>query len=167
MKTMLWLFSEYGAARSAVDKMLEGEVEESQINAIIDKETAREVMDVDWSQADVRVSDEVGEQKLHGLEKVLAGEEPVSTPDAGDVLAGGELATLLAKTASTPAGNVHGLGPALVDMLVLEETAQEFVAGIKEGGVLVVVRVEDRLAADVAASLHDEKEAISAELVVG
>lgn len=167
MKTMLWLFSEYEAARAAVDKMLEGEVEIGQINAIIDKETARDVMDVDWSRADVRVTDEVGERELRGLDKVLASEEPVSTPDAGEILAGGELATLLAKTASTPAGNVHGLGPALVDMLVLEETAREFVAGIKAGGTLVMVRVEDRLAPDLAASLYDEKGAISAELVVG
>lgn len=167
MKTMLWLFDEYEAARSAVSKMLEGEVDERQINAIIDKEAAREVMDVDWSRADVRVTEKVGEQELHGLDQVLAGEEPVRTPDAGDVLAGGELATLLAKTASTPAGGVHGLGPALVDMLVLEETAREFVEGIKAGGTLVLVRVEDRLAADIAASLYDEKDAVSAELVVG
>lgn len=167
MKTMLWLFDEYEAARSAVSKMLEGEVDEGQINAIIDKEAAREVMDVDWSRADVRVTEEVGEQELHGLDQVLAGEEPVRTPDAGDILAGGELATLLAKTASTPAGGVHGLGPALVDMLVLEETAREFVQGIKAGGTLVMVRVEDRLAADIAASLYDEKDAVSAELVVG
>lgn len=167
MKTMVWLFDEYTVAKSAVTKMIELGAPLEQLNAIIDKETAREALDMDWSKADVRVSEEVGERELQGLDRVLAGEEPVSTPDAGELLAGGQLATLVAKTASTPAGGVHGLGPALVELLVLEETAQELVAGIEAGGVLVMLRAEDSLAPDLAASLEDERDAISAELVVG
>jgi hypothetical protein len=80
-----------------------------------------------------------------GLAGVLIGLGALVIPGIGPVIAAGPLATVLAGLAGAGAGAVAGgvLG-ALVDMGIPEETAGYYAEGVRRGGTLVSVRVEDR-----------------------
>ncbi len=79
-----------------------------------------------------------------GLAGVLIGLGALAIPGVGPVLAAGPLATVLAGLAGAGAGAVAGgvLG-ALVDMGIPEETAGYYAEGVRRGGTLVTVQVED------------------------
>ncbi len=81
-----------------------------------------------------------------GLAGVLIGLGALAIPGVGPVLAAGPLATVLAGLAGAGAGAVAGgvLG-ALVDMGIPEETAGYYAEGVRRGGTLVTVQVEDYL----------------------
>jgi hypothetical protein len=80
-----------------------------------------------------------------GLAGVLIGLGALVIPGIGPVIAAGPLATVLAGLAGAGAGAVAGgvLG-ALVDMGIPEETAGYYAEGVRRGGTLVSVRVEDQ-----------------------
>jgi hypothetical protein len=80
-----------------------------------------------------------------GLAGVLIGLGALVIPGIGPVIAAGPLATVLAGLAGAGAGAVAGgvLG-ALVDLGIPEETAGYYAEGVRRGGTLVSVRVEDQ-----------------------
>jgi hypothetical protein len=80
-----------------------------------------------------------------GLAGVLIGLGALAIPGIGPIIAAGPLATVLAGLAGAGAGAVAGgiLG-ALVDMGVPEETAGYYAEGVRRGGTLVSVRVDDQ-----------------------
>lgn len=65
MKTIFWLFTDYKQARTAVRDLIDEGFTESRMNAIIDEQSAKDAMDVNWEKAQVQVTDEVGEQMLY------------------------------------------------------------------------------------------------------
>ncbi len=81
---------------------------------------------------------------IGGLAGVLIGLGALAIPGVGPVLAAGPLATVLAGLAGAGAGAVAGgvIG-ALVDMGIPEETAGYYAEGVRRGGTLVTVQVED------------------------
>jgi hypothetical protein len=143
MKTIFWLFTDYKQARTAVRDLIEEGFTESSMNAIIDEQSAKDAMDVNWEKAQVQVTDEVGEQTLYGLDRLLARQQPVQLPGVGKVYAGGELATIVVKVASSPRTAQRGLGSALEDLSVTRDKASVYEAGVQEGGLLFWMRTND------------------------
>ena len=167
MKTLFWLFERYPEAKSAVRTLEASGVDAAEMNALVTVKTAKEVMDVNWEKVDVQVTDEIGDQQLTGLDALLAREQPVNTPDLGDIYAAGKVATIVGKTASSAMREPHGLTGALVDINVPQSTAQAFTEGISRGGVLLWARVSDEQAAQVGGALQDRQSEVLASYTFG
>lgn len=174
MKTLFWLFRTYDEARSAVDTLLDLEIEPDDVNAIITEEEGKEAMDVNWGTAAVQVSEEEDaphaqrREPLRGLDGLLAGEQGVLLDDVGRVLAGGELVTLAVNAAASPASEGQaGLYDALLVLGVPEDAARESAEGVKAGGVLVAVRVADELASQARRAVSNLGSQVRASAVVG
>jgi len=167
MKTFFWLFERYPDAKAALRELLEAGIDAEEVNAMIAVKTAKEVMDVNWEKADVHVTDEIGKQRLTGLDALLAREQPVSTPDADEIYAAGKVATIAGKTASSAMREPHGLLGALEDLNVPEPAARAFVEGLGRGGVLLWVRAEDELAVSISDTLQGQQADISASYTLG
>ena len=148
MNVIFALFETYTDAENAVDELLDRDFDVGEMNAIVLEEVAKSHIDVDWDKLDVAVTDEIGERSVRGLTQLLGGQQPVMISGLEDIYAAGELATVLARTASAPNAEGRGLKAALVDFNVPEETAQIYRDGIDDGGLLFWIRVdEDRGAA--------------------
>jgi len=166
MKTLFWLFTDYREARTAVRTLLDNGFDLEKMNAIMTDSAAKDVTGINWKAAAVQVSGEVGDEELQGLDRMLAGERPVTTPDAGEILAAGELATITANSASSPGDDVHGLHAALVDIGVTPDAARDFVDGLAGGGLLLWLRTEDERAGEARSLLRDETRALSSTYTV-
>lgn len=147
MKTIFGLFEIYQDAQAIVNELLDQGFPAEEMNVLIQEKVAKEDMQVNLEDANVAVTDEVGEQRLHGLDRLLASQQPVMLPELEEVYAAGELATILAKTAAAPGAADGGLKAALMDFSVPEEVAQAYEAGVKEGGLLFWIRTSDDRAA--------------------
>lgn len=156
MKTIFALFQSYADAEEAVNGLLEENFDEEQMNVIVREDTAKENLNIDLHAADVRKTDEVGEQTIHGLQQLLGGEQPVHVPDIGPVLAAGELATILSKGASASWAPDQALTAVLEGFGVPGDAAEAYREGINQGGVLIWVRVEDDEAAAAAGALREQ-----------
>lgn len=154
MKTLFWLFGTYEDAETAIDHLYGAGLEDEQINVVVSEEVARDHMTTHQEEIKIKKSEGRGEdQEDEGLDALLGGERPIKIPDVGPVLAAGELATLVAKTAA--AG--HGLRNSLVELSIPEEAARTYREGVEEGGLLVFIRAEGNTAAH-ASHLIREKE---------
>ena len=146
MKTIFGLFDSYVEAENAVDALLAGDVERADVNVLVQAETAKERMDVNMERASVDVTDEVGEEKLAGLDNLLARQQPVPVGRFGGLFAAGELATMIVRTGA----QMGELATALQDFNVEGDAAQAFSDGVEHGQFLLWARVEDDHAAEVA-----------------
>jgi hypothetical protein len=96
-----------------------------------------------------------GGAALGGLIGLLAGAGALLVPGVGPLLAAGALASVLSATAAGAGiGAAYGaIVGALTGWDVAEEHAREYVALLREGGALVVVREANRDRADEAAEI--------------
>lgn len=151
---MFGLFKSYEEARSAVDGLLDEGFREAEVNAIANAEVTREAIDENLHHVRIEATNAVDGKTVRGLDAILGTQLPVGTPDAGEVFAGGDLATLTVKNALAQA--LGGLRPALIDLDVAEEEAEIYRRGIEAGGLLLMVRTEDERANEVRRLLHDQ-----------
>lgn len=148
MKTVFALFDRYVPASKVVDALLDNGFQAAEINTVVDANAAKTNMEVNERQANVDVTAEVGEQELHGLDRLLAAEEPAMVPRLGLVYAAGDVAT----TVTSVSGREGGLKAALLDFGLSVKPAAAYEEGVDSGSVLVFVRVNDEragLAADI------------------
>lgn len=157
MKTIFALFGSYDAAHGAVESLLEREFGESEMNAIALAPTVKENMDVDLHAVDVQKSEEVGGKTAQGLAALFGGEQPVHVGEMGDLLAAGELATLMTTRAAATNNGGPPMQEALEEFGVPQDVASEYARGIVEGGVLLWVRTADERAAAAASVLREQK----------
>lgn len=146
MKVIFGLFEDYQQADQAIRNLQAEEIGSGDLNAIILKSFAKNAMNdmgVDLEKVKVESSSEVGETQIAGLNKMMAGQQPVQIPGLGDVYAAGPQATILTKTAAAP-GSTDGLKPALRQFDMPEEIAESYADGVETGGVLCFVRAEDQ-----------------------
>lgn len=155
MKTIFALFDGYGGAREAVDALLANGFDEEEMNALAMESTVKENMDVDLKEVNVQKTDKVGEKTVHGLAQLFGGEQPVHVGGSGDLLAGGELATLLLTQAASTGTDAGPLRSTLQEFGVPQDLAADFRTAVVDGGVLVWVRVEDERASAAAGALRD------------
>lgn len=145
-KTIFALFDDYADAEAALDNLLEHDFTEDEMNVLVREQLAKERMDVNLHAVDVKKSGEVGDVTVRGLPRLLGGEQPVHLPGVGNVLAAGELATLMARSASSTAAADQGLKQALVEMNVPEDRARDFREALEKGSVLFWMRADEEQA---------------------
>lgn len=155
MKTIFALFDNYGGARDAVDALLENGFDEEKMNALAMESTVKENIGVDLKEVNVQKTDEVGEQTVHGLAQLFGGEQAVHVGGSGELLAGGELATLMVTQAASTGTDAGPLRNTLQEFGVPQDMAADFQTAIVDGGVLVWVRVDDERASAAAGALRD------------
>lgn len=151
MKTVFALFGRYMPASDAVDALLDNGFQAAEVNAVVGANAAKTNMEVNERQANVAVTAEVGAQELHGLDKLLAVEEPAMVPRLGLVYAAGDVAT----TMTSVSGREGGFKAALLDFGVPVEAAAAYEEGVDSGGVLVLVRANDHRAGSAAQVFRD------------
>ena len=155
-KTIFALFDSYSDAKAALDSLVEHDFSEDEMNVLVREQLAKEQMEVDLHEVDIQKSDEVGEVTIRGLPRLLGGQQPVHLPGVGDVLAAGNVATVMARTASSTGTADVGLKQALVEMNVPEDLATTFREALAEGGVLFWIRTGEEKAPAAAGVLREE-----------
>lgn len=155
-KTIFALFDDYADAEAALDNLVEHDFSEEEMNVLVREQLAKERMDVGQHRADVKKSDEVGDITLRGLPRLLGGQQPVHLPGVGNVLAAGNLATIMTRSASSTAAEAEGLKQALVEMNVPENLAQDFREALEQGSVLFWLRADEERAPAAANILREE-----------
>lgn len=145
MKTIFGLFENVIDAHHAIHGLEDREMSTSDMNIIVQEETAKNTLQdlgVDMNAVKWRTRDD----SRGGLVTLLAGQQAIELPDAGEVYAAGQIATVLAKTASDPDAANGGLEAALRDFDVQHETAAAYRKGVDDGGALLFVRTSDEQA---------------------
>src|SRR5690606_6130985 len=89
MKTIFGLFTNYEDAQDATVRLLDGPVNEKDINVIVNAEVAKQAMPVNRRTAAVEATDEVGEQTLHGLDALIGRNNPPTMAVRGRAVGAG------------------------------------------------------------------------------
>ncbi len=159
MKTIFALFDDYADAHEAVEALLGQAFEEKEMNAVALEETAKQNMDtlgIDLKRVNVEKTEKLGMKTVRGLEVLFGGEQPVHVGDTGDLLAGGELATMMVTQAASTGTAAGPLTNVLQEYGVPQDVAEAFRAGINDGGVLLWIRTKDERAPAAANALRAE-----------
>jgi hypothetical protein len=149
MITIICLFSDIDKARLATETLILSGFETEQMNIIVQQTIAKNKLFI----ADQSLKIEENKQKypLSGLERLLGGKQPITTPDAGPVLCAGQEATNAANAAIYKPDK--GLKFSLMESRLSEHDAQYYTNGIKEGGLLFWIRSDDSKAGEVVSIL--------------
>lgn len=154
MQTVFALFQRYEDARSAADDLLGRDFTEAEMNVVVSAPAAKEYLrltrHVPHSREHDLKSRSLGGQSLFGLDSLLAGEQPVQTPDSGSLLVGGEMASALVKSAP---GVESSLRHVLSELGLDEGTVEAAAVGVQTGRILFWVRCPDERAG-VAATVY-------------
>ncbi|MDX1687352.1 MAG: hypothetical protein R3248_05150 [Candidatus Promineifilaceae bacterium] len=156
MKTVFGLFENYGDAAESVDALLEEGFASESLNVIVRENVAKENADLGAREAGVQETEDDDGQMSRGLAQILGGEQPVHVSGVRDILAGGELATILAKDAASSFAPGMALEKALRDFGVPQEVAEAYQNGVENGGLILWVRAPDGRAPVVAKVMETE-----------
>lgn len=155
MKTLFTLFTDYADADAAVAEMTDQGLRWQDMNAVVRADVATSAMDVSQRRANVEVTDEIGDGiTAKGLDRILGGEQPVVLSDLGRVLAGGEEATMVVKSAQAEGRSRRNLVHVLEEFEVPESTGEAWTRGVERGGVLFWMQTEDEQASRAAELLR-------------
>lgn len=148
MKVVFGLLESYAQAAQVVGELLERGLSASEMNAILLAEV-RDRQEIDREVAAAAAGEELPGPQMSGLDRLVGTQQAVRTADAGEIVAGGDVATIVAGTATAPGEVSRRLADALADVNVPEELAGRYVEGIRGGGVLLWVRSPDERSAEV------------------
>lgn len=152
MEAIFGLFGAYDQARSAVGLLIEHRFRPESMNVIVQDYVVK-----DWLRGLLGRANVLATELKPGLDRIMAGERPVSIPDVGDVFAAGAEATTLARAASLAESRSEGLEETLKNFGLPEEVAADSVADLKGGGVIFWVKSDDARAPDAAVILKEHK----------
>jgi hypothetical protein len=152
MEAIFGCFDNYEQARGAVELLLEHRFREETMNVI-----AADYVIRDRFRGKLNRVNTMGSGLGPGLDRLMAGEQPLNTSDAGSIYAAGDEATTLAKTASLAASRLAGLAAALESFGMPREIAMDCVRIIKGGGVLFWLKADDDRVPDGANILRGHK----------
>lgn len=153
MKTIFASFDNYASSRDAVNALLDEDFSLAEMNALVLADVAKREMETNQAKVHVNVTDEVGDVALHGLDRLVGGEQPVQAPQVGQVYAAGELATLLVNQFAGAGGN--SFTDILQEFGVPSDAAAHYASAINGGGVIFWVRSDDARASQAATTLRD------------
>jgi hypothetical protein len=155
-RTMTALFDDYDSAVEAVRRLKQAGIPDAQISMVSGSEKHRSLTRSD--RDDDTVSDAGKGAAIGGAigggAGLLAGLGMLAIPGLGPVVAAGWLASTLAGLAA--GATTGGLIGALVDTGLSEDEAHAYAEGIRRGGTMVSVRVDDALAQRALDILDDE-----------
>jgi hypothetical protein len=155
MRTIFGLFNDYHQASAAVKTLLDREFPQEEMNVLVDEDTVKTHVEADLSKAGIEKT-KGGGNTTRGLDRMVTGTQPLRIHDAGRICSAGKLATVLARTASREEQRTIGSKGALVDFGVSPEEADIYVSGLRGGGVLFFLRVQDELAPEAANVLREQ-----------
>lgn len=141
MKTVFALFSDIQTAQEAVDNILQAGFAEEQMNAIAQEVIAKE-LEITDTKTMVLKTDQLGKKAIQGLPSLFIGKKGINISDVGRVLASGTIAVELAGTASIHSHG--GLKLVLEQFNIPQNIANTYTSGLKAGGVLFCLRIEDK-----------------------
>lgn len=156
MKSVFGLFENYADAAQTVDILLEEGVALESLNVIVRENVAKENAGVSAREVSDQQTNGDDERILRGLAQILEGEQPVHVSGVRDILAGGELATILAKDAASSFAPGMALAKALRDFGVPQEVAMAYQDGVESSGIILWVRAADERAPVVAKVMETE-----------
>ena len=157
MATIFGLFAQYDAANAAVETLQSSGFDMAEINVIVQEGVVRNELDGALGSANTAVTDDVGDQTLFGLDKIIGGHQPMVAAGIGDAYAVGSIATTMIKTASANGAVEGDLQAAMVDFGIAQEAAEAYTDGLASGRLLLLLKVDDANAAKVAEILRDHK----------
>lgn len=152
------IFDTYEAASRAVERVRREGIQDRDISVMSNDTTADRTRYGDYSvnESDGASGAATGAGMgavAGGAAGLLAGAGLLAIPGLGPVVAAGWLAaTLVGAGAGTAAGGLVG---ALVGAGLPEDEAHGYAEGLRRGGTVVTVRVEDRDAANVRRALNE------------
>lgn len=144
MQTIFSAFPTVTDADAAIHALQDQQIDPGRMNVLVQATAAKSNFDqVNLARVHVDATNAIDDRELTGLALLVANEQPVEVRGIGPVLAGGELATILAN--ATVASNQTGedIQSMLVDYGVPVETAAAYEQTIAQGGTLLWVRDED------------------------
>ena len=139
MKSVFAIFDSYSEAKEAVNALLNSDFPIAEINGVAQDEVIRANLDENPQTVPTIAASEQLDGSVDGIEALFGGEQPVQISPLGDVLAAGELATIMTKQSPESTG----FQDALTDFGVPQESAAAYEKGVGSGGVLLWVRGDD------------------------
>jgi hypothetical protein len=161
MMTIFGLFKTYEDAGAVVDELMEVGAGVKELNVLVQAGVAKAAMEIDHGRAGVAVTDKVGEVELEGLDRLVAGQQPVPVPGLGSIYAAGELATFVATTAQERREEAPALEVALREFGLSTKTAATYASGIGGAAWLVFVRTEGKKAKHMLPVLRKHTDAVT------
>jgi hypothetical protein len=154
-RTITALFDDYDAAVEAVSRLKQAGITDADISLVSgsEKHRARSSDADDDDVSDAGKGAAIG-GAIGGGAGLLAGLGMLAIPGLGPVVAAGWLASTLAGLAAGAA--TGGLVGTLVDAGVPEDDAHAYAEGMRRGGTMVTVRVDESLADPALDILGDE-----------
>jgi hypothetical protein len=156
-RTITALFDGYDEAVDAVRRLKQAGIPDAQMSVVSGSEehrsSTRSDADDDDTVSDTGKGAAIG-GAIGGGAGLLAGLGMLAIPGLGPVVAAGWLASTLAGLAA--GATTGGLVGALVDSGLSEDEAHAYAEGIRRGGTMVSVRVDDALAQRALDILDDE-----------
>jgi hypothetical protein len=141
MKTLFAVLESYQEAKQAVDRLIEAGYSEEQMNIIVEPDAARQMMaELDFERIKAEKSGALTENPIRGLDRLLTGRVPTNIPDAGKVIAAGDLALVMVKTASAPRALNDGLQAVMEEFGIPSPAAKEYLDEINAGNILFFMR---------------------------
>jgi hypothetical protein len=150
MKTIMCLFTDIDKARLATETLLLEGFEFKQINVVVQESVAKNKLFIS-SQA-LKVEQNRSNYPLNGIERLLGGRQAFPSPDAGPLLCAGPEATTFVNAARYKSD--LGLKFSLLGIQLPESIADYFRNGVKEGGLLFWIRVDDNKAGEVVKTME-------------
>ncbi|MCB0061647.1 MAG: hypothetical protein KDE19_06015 [Caldilineaceae bacterium] len=144
MQTIFCAFTNIPDADAAIHSLQDKQIDPGRMNVLVQATAAKSNLDqVNMARVHVDATNAIDDRELSGLALLVANEQPVEVRGIGPVLAGGELATILAN--ATVASNQTGedVQSMFIDYGIAPATAKTYEQTIEQGGALLWVRDED------------------------
>jgi len=155
LRTVFALFESYEDARGCVDDLLAAGIGEKHINVLVDAAAGesylRLIRGMKPSREPDSKSPELGGRSLYGLDSLLAGERPVNVPDAGRLIAGGDMATIVVKAAP---GVESSLQTSLRELRLGQAAVESYLTGLRHGSILLWARVPSHQSGTVGSAFE-------------
>ena len=155
MKTIFSGFAQFADADAVVQALEAANFPVEELNVLVDVQTAKSNLDeVNRARVHVDVTDAVGERVLSGLALLVGNQQPVEVRGLGQVYATGQLATILASSATAGGQSGDDAQAMLVSYGVPAERAAAYQKLVHEGGVLLWLRSAEQRVSTAAEVFH-------------
>ncbi len=159
MQTVFGYFENFDDARAAVAELQARGFHNEQMNIIAQQDIVKSSIKGNRKRVKANQPEKVGSITVAGIESLLGNLQPMKTNDLGKIYAVGELAPVMVKTDISTEENSEGIKQAMIDFGLSSETADAYERALKEGYLLLFLRVPDERAGDAAEILREKKAA--------
>jgi hypothetical protein len=145
VQTIFGVFKDFAQADNAVHELQDKHFPKEALNVLVHEQAAKSNLDeVNLARVHVDATDTIGEKELSGLALLVLNERPVTVRGLGPVYAAGQMATILASSATTTDQGGEDAQSILTSYGVTDKTAETYCTTVAGGGVLLWVRSNDQ-----------------------